>query len=89
MNSLDNLGDTSLDAGLVSKISNVLASLANDDSGLLGGDEGTEGQGGVGIGSLAILDEVVIIVVVTLGGVFVSVLGERHLMVTGRERERT
>lgn len=44
VNTLNDLGDTGLDASLIAKVGNVLASLSNDDTSLLGGDNGTEGQ---------------------------------------------
>lgn len=49
MNTLNNLADAGLDASLVTEISNVLASLANDDASLLGGDDGAEGELSLGI----------------------------------------
>lgn len=49
MDSLDDLGDASLDAGLVAEISDILAALANNDTGLLGRDNGAEGELGLGV----------------------------------------
>lgn len=55
----DNLADASLDASLLAEISNILARLADDDSGLLGGNDGADGElrGGIlllGAGSLVL-----------------------------------
>lgn len=44
MNALYNLGNTSLDSSLVAQLSNILSALANDDSSLLGGDNGADSQ---------------------------------------------
>ena len=44
VNALDDLADTRLDAGLLAQVGYVLAALADDDAGLLGGDEGAEGE---------------------------------------------
>lgn len=49
VNTLDNLADASLHTSLVSEISDVLASLANDHTGLLGGNDGTKGKLGLGV----------------------------------------
>lgn len=64
VDTLDNLGDTSLDAGLIAEISNVLTGLANDDTSLLGRDEGTERQGSCSIVLLALLVLMIVLVVV-------------------------
>ena len=45
----DDLGDTGLDAGLFAELGNVGTALANDDTGLLGADESTDGEGRVGV----------------------------------------
>ena len=76
MDALDNLGDTGLDAGLITEISDVLTGLANDDTGLLGRDEGTEGEGGVSIGSLAILVFEIMVVLGLVQGVVAGGSGE-------------
>ena len=88
MDTLDDLGDTGLDTGLITKIGDVLAGLADDDAGLLGGDEGTEGQGSVGIETFDFLVlEIVLVLgleqgvvagVVGLSSEVVIVFGERH-----------
>lgn len=44
MDALDNLGDTGLDSSLVAKLSNVLSTLADDDTGFLGGDDSADSQ---------------------------------------------
>lgn len=44
VDTLDNLADAGLDAGLFTQVGDVLPALADDDAGLLGGDEGAEGQ---------------------------------------------
>ena len=44
VNTLNDLGDTGLDASLITEVGNILASLSNDNAGLLGGDNSTEGQ---------------------------------------------
>lgn len=49
MNTLHNFADAGLDASLVSKIGNVLAALANNDTGFLGRDNRTKGELGLGI----------------------------------------
>lgn len=49
MDTLDHLADACLDASLVSEISDILAALANDDTGFLGGDNGAEGELGLGV----------------------------------------
>ena len=45
----DDLADAGLDAGLIAKVGDVLAGLADDDAGLLGGDDGTKGQLRLGV----------------------------------------
>ena len=49
VDTLDNLADTSLDASLIAEVSNVLASLSDNDTSLLGGDNGAEGQLSLGV----------------------------------------
>ena len=44
VDTLDNLGDTGLDTSLITEVGNILATLSNDNAGLLGGDNGAEGQ---------------------------------------------
>lgn len=44
MHAWHDLADTSADSGLVAQVCDVLARLANDDAGFLGGDNGTEGE---------------------------------------------
>lgn len=44
VDTLNNLGDTGLDASLITEVGNILASLSNDNTSLLGGDNGAEGQ---------------------------------------------
>ena len=44
MHTLDNLANTSLDAGLISQIGDVLATLANDNTSFFGGNDGSQGQ---------------------------------------------
>lgn len=66
VDALDNLGDAGLDASLVAKVGDVLAALANDDTGFLGGDNGAEGKLGLGVlfvrlrGGLAVGTEAVL-----------------------------
>lgn len=49
VDTLHDLGDTSLDAGLVAQLCHVLATLADDDAGLFGGDDGAEGELRLGV----------------------------------------
>ena len=49
MDTLHDLADTSLNASLVAQVRNVLAALADDDAGFLGGDDGAEGELGLGV----------------------------------------
>lgn len=49
MDALDNLANASLDASLVTQVCHILASLANDDAGLLGRHNRAQGQLGLGI----------------------------------------
>lgn len=49
MDTLHDLADARLDTSLVSEVGNVLARLANDDSSLLGRDDGAKGQLRLGI----------------------------------------
>lgn len=49
VDTLDHLADAGLDTSFVAKISDVLASLANNDTGLLGRDNGAEGKLGLGV----------------------------------------
>jgi hypothetical protein len=48
MDARDDLADTSLYAGLVTEISDIFASLADDDAGIFGADERTQGEGILG-----------------------------------------
>lgn len=49
MNTLNDLADSSADLGLLAEICNIPALLSNYDTGLLGRDDGTHGQGLCGI----------------------------------------
>lgn len=49
VNTLDDLRDAGLDASLIAEVGNVLASLSDDDTSLLGGDNGAEGQLSLGV----------------------------------------
>ena len=40
----DDLADAGLDAGLFAEVGDVFASLADDDAGVFGADEGAEGE---------------------------------------------
>jgi len=44
MNALNDLADTSAHASLVAQVSDILACFANDDTGLLGRDNGSQGE---------------------------------------------
>ena len=44
MHARDDLADTSLDSSMVTDVCDILASLADDDPGILGANECTEGQ---------------------------------------------
>src|SRR6266536_150752 len=44
MNTLDNLADTSLNASLITKICHILASLANNHTSFLGGDNSSQSE---------------------------------------------
>jgi hypothetical protein len=86
VNTLDDLADTGLDTSLVSQFGDILASLANNDTGLLRGDDGTKGQLRLGVllvGSLdhvavnAFLHETVVVHVVAIADGVVVHLG-RH-----------
>lgn len=44
MNTLNNLADASFHASLVTQVSNVLATLSNNDTRFLGGNNGAQGQ---------------------------------------------
>lgn len=41
----DDLADAGLDAGLVTEIGNIFASLSDDDAGVLGADKSSESEG--------------------------------------------
>lgn len=66
VDALNNLADASLDASLISEVGNVLATLADDDAGFLGGDDGAESQLSLGVllvrlrGGFAIRTEAVV-----------------------------
>jgi hypothetical protein len=49
VDALDDLGDASLDSSLVAEISNVLATLSDDDASFLGGHYSSEGELGLGV----------------------------------------
>lgn len=49
VDALDDLADASLDARLVPQVGDVLAALADDDAGFLGGDDCAEGELGLGV----------------------------------------
>lgn len=82
------LGNASFDSGLVTEVGDVLSSLANDDTSLLGGDNGAKGESSssvllVGADSLLLLLAVVVLVVVHVellerlveGGILASGVG--------------
>lgn len=58
VDTLDDLGDTGLDASLIAKVGNVLASLADDNTSLLGGDDGTESELLLGVLLISLWGEV-------------------------------
>ena len=80
VDTLDHLGDASLDTGLIAEIGNVLASLADNDTSLLGRDEGTKGQGSSGIVLLTVLVLMILFIMAVkqrvVGGLVVRL--ERH-----------
>lgn len=92
MNALDNLGDACLDSSLIAQLSNVLSTLADNDAGLLGGDNGADGQLCLSIlfvcagGRLAIGTETAVTIVeldaVETGGQVVA--GRREVILGGR-----
>lgn len=49
VNALYNLADTGLDTSLVSEISDILATFANNDTGFLGRDNGAKGELGLSV----------------------------------------
>lgn len=49
MNTLNDLADTGLHSSFVTKVSNVLAALSNNDTRFLGGNNGAQGQLSLGI----------------------------------------
>jgi hypothetical protein len=49
MNTLNDLADTGAHASLVAQVSNVLARLANNDTGLLGRNNGSQGELRLGV----------------------------------------
>jgi len=49
VHALHHLAHAGLDAGLVAQVGHVLATLADDDTGFLGRDDGAQGELGLGV----------------------------------------
>jgi hypothetical protein len=49
VDALDDLADAGLDARLVPQVGDILSALADDDAGLLGGDDSAKGELGLGV----------------------------------------
>lgn len=98
VHALNNLAHTGLDASLVAQVCDILATLANNDTSFLGGDNGSEGQVGdgvflVGLGrGLAVWAETSVVVNLEVADSLIElsfairrhVLGRGHGEVVGR-----
>lgn len=49
MHTLDDLADSGLDASLIAQVGNIFTAFSNDDSSLLGRDDGAESELGLGV----------------------------------------
>lgn len=58
MNTLNNLAHASLDSGLITEVSDVLATFADNDTSFLGGHDGADGQNSLRIFFLGLGDSI-------------------------------
>jgi len=82
VDTLNDLGDTSLDSGEFSKVGDVLSSLSDDDTGLLGRDESSKGEV---LALLSVLSSLsgLVVVSVGLGGILTSGLAGGRVLGKG------
>ena len=86
VNAGDNLADASANTSLVAKVGDVLAGLANDHTGLLGSDDGTESELGLVVLLLGarVLSTVSVERAKLVGDVVDTAVNGRRLDVLGR-----